>query len=152
MEHFLLLICAVGSIYLYNFARRQGSASLPVIESFRKQEANLVPLRGLKVKRLIAMILYIFIYLIELIIHIFVAILSDTLDQRGQPNDENYFALLLGLNIVITVISAVCWCILIQNTSSDQGANTHRVFTNVQTNVFREEDPDEDDIDNAEPN
>lgn len=25
VEHFLLLVCAVGSIYLYNFARRQGS-------------------------------------------------------------------------------------------------------------------------------
>lgn len=98
------------------------------------------------------MILYVFIYLIELIIHIFVAILSDTLDQRGQPNDENYFFLLLALNIVITVISAVCWCILIQNTSTDQGATIHRVFTNVQTNVMREEDPDEDALDKLQPN
>lgn len=101
-------------------------------------------LRALKVKRLIAMVLYLFIYLIALIIHIFIAILSDTIDQRGTRGDENYFSLLLGLNIVITVVSSVCWCILIQNTSSNQGSNIYRVFTNVKTNVYRDDDPEED--------
>ena len=98
------------------------------------------------------MVLYLFIYLIELVIHIFVAILSDTLDQRGKAGDQNYFYLLLALNIVITVVSAVCWCILIQNTSSNHGSQIHRVFTNVLTNVAREAEPDEDSLEKLQPN
>lgn len=98
------------------------------------------------------MVLYLFIYVLALVIHIMIAILSDTIEDRGKAGDENYFFPLLVLNIVITVLSAVCWCILIQNTSSNHGSNIHRVFTHVETNVYRDEDPDDEALDKLQSN
>lgn len=93
---------------------------------------------AIKVKRLVSMILYLIVYAVMLVLHIFVAMLSATAGRREEPGDNNYYVLLLALNIVICVISAICWCILVQNTSTHVG-QLIKVFTNVQTNVLTDD-------------
>lgn len=107
-------------------------------EGFRRQAPDYSAQLAVKVKRLVSMVLYGLTYLVMLVLHVFVALVSSTTDNRGKRGDNNYYSALLILNIVICVLSAICWCILVQNTSTYVGT-IDRVFTNVQTNVLVED-------------
>ena len=78
-------------------------------------------------------------YVLVLIIHIFVAFLSDSYDKRGTPGDNNRYSELMGLNVTVCVITMICWCVLMQNTSSNSGMEIESAFSTVVTNVQEDE-------------
>jgi len=100
-------------------------------------------LRGSMVRRSISMILYFVVYVLVLIVHIFVSILSDTADKRGTAGDNNRYNEMMGLNVTICIITLICWCILMQSTTSNFNFDIDRIFSSVTTNLFEEDLEDE---------
>lgn len=139
---FCTMVCALGGIYLYTVTRRQYRLY------FRRQNLEVLPLMlSVAVKRLITMCLYIVIYILELIIHIYVTFLSarpsNTFGDDFKTTHK-HFGALFALNITLCVVAIICWCILIQNTTTQTtGADIDRVFSTVSTNLF-EDEVDED--------
>ena len=94
-------------------------------------------------RRSISMILYFVVYVLVLIVHIFVSILSDTYDKRGTKGDNNRYSEMMGLNVTICVVTLICWCVLMQSTTSNYNFDIDKIFSSVTTNLYEDDVDDE---------